>query len=151
MPAPENSPLLIAQATAWARAQQDYILQNGVTLNAFGLSLAAKVGVREPNQIRILFVDQLPAPTEEPLRSYVLETGLIGPQMIGMALGYGVFAVGAQAGVRLYSHEFRHVAQYESMGGIHAFIPVYMNQIFTYGYTDSPLEVDARAHEIDEA
>lgn len=148
---PDNRPLLISQATSWAQAQQDYILQQGVPLSEFGLDLAAKVGVRKPEQIRILFIEKLPAPEEEPLRGYVLEAGLIGPTMIGMALGYGVYAVNAQADVRLYSHEFRHVAQYEALGGIQAFIPAYMDQIFTYGYVNAPLEVDARAHEIEEA
>lgn len=148
MPDADNRPRLVAQATAWVQAQQDHILRNGAPLDDFNLALAAKTGVREPEQIRILFVEQLPVPTEEPLRTYVLEAGLFGPEMIGMALGYGVYAVPARAAVRLYSHEFRHVAQYEAMGGIHAFIPEYMEQIFTHGYTDAPLEVDARAHEI---
>jgi hypothetical protein len=143
-----NHPLLILQATRWAQAQQEIILQQGQPLNEFGVGLASKVGVAHPERIRILYVEELPAPVEEPIRSFAINGGLIGPNMIGMALGYGVFAVQSKADTRLFSHEFRHVAQYEKLGGIDEFIPTYMDQIFTYGYARAPLEEDARKHEV---
>jgi hypothetical protein len=52
-------------------------------------------------------------------------------------------------GPRLLSHECRHVHQYEAHGSIAAFLPVYLEQIATVGYRNSPLEQDARAHEVD--
>ncbi|MES9834713.1 MAG: hypothetical protein ABW139_20975 [Candidatus Thiodiazotropha sp. DIVDIV] len=39
------------------------------------------------------------------------------------------------------------VFQYETLGSIEKFLPVYTQQIVEYGYENAPLEVDARAHE----
>jgi hypothetical protein len=49
----------------------------------------------------------------------------------------------------LLSHELRHVYQYEAAGSIAAFLLNYLWQIATAGYEECPLELDARAHEVD--
>jgi len=49
--------------------------------------------------------------------------------------------------VRLLSHEFRHVYQYEQAGSVAAFLPGYLLQIVERGYTSTTFEIDARAHE----
>jgi len=96
-------------------------------------------------------VDALPLPEDQELRDIATQTGLLGPGMIGLTLGYAVFVCrGHDASVRLLSHEFRHVYQYEVLGSIKLFLPVYLQQIAQFGYGDAPLEVDARAHEKDE-
>jgi len=76
-----------------------------------------------------------------------LGTGLLGPGMVGLTLGYGVYICRGHGTVRLLSHEFRHVYQYERAGSIAAFLPVYLHQIATVGYYNAPFEIDARAHE----
>ena len=78
-----------------------------------------------------------------------METGLLGPEMIGVTFGYGVYICDGHISNRLISHECRHVYQYEVAGSIGAFLQVYLQQIATVGYHDAPLEVDARQHEID--
>lgn len=82
------------------------------------------------------------------LRQAAIEAGLLGPNMVGLTLGYSIFLVNGYENVRLISHECRHVYQYEMFGSIDSFLPVHLQQIVTYGYQDAPLEVDARAHEI---
>jgi hypothetical protein len=67
--------------------------------------------------------------------------------MVGLTLGDGVYVCHGHGTVRLLSHEFRHVYQYEQAGSIGAFLPVYLQQIVTFGYNNAPLEVDARTHE----
>ena len=67
--------------------------------------------------------------------------------MVGLTLGYGVYVCHGHGSIRLLSHEFRHVYQYEHAGSIAAFLPAYLQQIVTVGYNNAPLEVDARAHE----
>jgi hypothetical protein len=42
----------------------------------------------------------------------------------------------------------RHVYQYEMLGSINGFLPVYLQQIVEYGYYDAPLESDARDNEV---
>jgi hypothetical protein len=69
--------------------------------------------------------------------------------MAGLTLGYVVFVRGGfEADIRLLSHEFRHVAQYEACGGIPNFLAAHLRHLVAFGYEDSPFEVDARAHEI---
>ncbi len=82
------------------------------------------------------------------LRQAAIETGLLGPNMVGLTLGYSIFLVNGHESARLISHECRHVYQYETFGSIERFLPVYLQQLVTYGYQDAPLEVDARTHEI---
>ena len=79
-------------------------------------------------------------------------TGLLGPNMVGLTLGYAVLVCrGHEATPRLLSHEFRHVHQYEIAGSIAAFLPGYLHQIVAYGYANAPLEIDARNHELHRA
>ena len=142
-------PLLVPKAIAWAQEQSHLILRSGFTLNEKGQALATHVGVAKPGLVRIKHVSELPMPEDPLLREVVHATGLIGPNMAGMTLGYGIFIVERYADVRLISHELRHVQQYESFGSIEAFMPVYLAQIASVGYCDAPLEQDARAYEVD--
>lgn len=83
------------------------------------------------------------------MRAAALQTGLLGPGMVGLTLGYSVIVRHGHDTTRLLSHEFRHVYQYESAGSIAAFLPLYLQQIVEFGYDNAPLEIDARLHEID--
>jgi len=141
-------PLLVPKAIDWAQEQSDLILRNGVSLNEKGTTLAMRVGVTKPELVRVQYVSELPMPEDPLLREVAEATGLIGPHMAGITLGYGIFIVERHADVRLISHELRHVQQYESHGGIDAFMPVYLAQIASRGYHDAPLEQDARAYEV---
>jgi hypothetical protein len=112
------------------------------------LQLARGVGVRNSESIRIGVVDLLPLPDDASLREAAHQAGLLGPGMIGLTLGHAVLiCCGHEANVRLLSHEFRHVYQYEAAGSIAAFLPIYLQQIVGFGYANAPFEADARAHE----
>lgn len=145
----ELLPILLPRAIEWVNAQSEYILESGSPLNDSCLGLARAVGVARPENIRVSVVTKLPLPSDPDLRRVALETGLLGPEMIGMTFGYGVYVCDGHISNRLISHECRHVYQYEVAGSIGAFLPVYLQQIATVGYHDAPLEVDARQHEID--
>jgi hypothetical protein len=121
----------------------------GRTLTPAESSLARRVGVLKPQLIRIESCDQLPVPQDPALYAAAIQAGLVGPGMIGLTLGYAVFIRKGHETCRLLSHEFRHVQQYESHGSIARFLPIYLRQVISVGYRDAPLEVDARAHEID--
>ena len=113
------------------------------------MSVARNVGVQHPELVRVKYVDQLPFPDDPILKQAAIETGLLAPGMVGLTLGYGIYIVHGHDRIRVISHECRHVHQYETFGSIEQFLPVYLQQIVDYGYHDAPLEVDARAHEID--
>jgi hypothetical protein len=143
-------PGVLPRAIAWAELQEQQVLALGAPLGARDQALASAVGVRRPELIRVQVVDALPLPDDHELRTLAIRAGLLGPGMIGLTFGYAVSACrGHDASPRLLSHEFRHVYQYEALGSIKHFLPVYLQQIAQFGYHDAPLEVDARAHEID--
>ena len=144
-------PVLLPRAIEWVKGQSDYVLESGSPLNEAGIAVARAVGVAKPEKIRVSVVSKLPIPDDPELQQVALETGLLGPEMVGVTFGYAIYLCEGRLSNRLLSHECRHVYQYEVAGSIEAFLPVYLHQIATVGYHDAPLEVDARQHEIDSA
>lgn len=144
----KHLPDLVPKAIAWAQEQSDLILRSGASLNENEMALATQVGVAKPGLVRIMYVSKLPMPDDPMLRKVADSTGLNGPKMAGMTLGYGIFILEGRATARLISHELRHVQQYETLGGIGGFMPVYLAQIASEGYDHAPLELDARSHEV---
>ena len=142
-------PQLLPRAIAWAEAKSAEVCSGGIALGPVSLVLARAVGVARPEQIRVSLVDQLPLPADLELRAAALQSGLLGPGMVGLTFGYGIYMCNGHATNRLLSHECRHVYQYEAAGSIASFLPVYLTQIVTLGYAQAPLEVDARNHERD--
>lgn len=141
-------PMILPKAIAWAEAQSKLIMDHGFPLTAAGIADARTVGVAMPENIRVALVPSLPLPEDYELRTIALGAGLLGPGMIGLTLGHGIFIVQGYETRRLCSHEFRHVHQYEQAGSIAAFLPEYLRQVSGFGYRDSPFEVDARRHEL---
>lgn len=143
----ELLPAVLPEAVRWAEAQALEIARRGAPLTRRDLEIARAVGVRHPERIRLLEVEELPAPAKGLLREAALHAGLAGPGMAGVTLGHAVAIRRGWATVRLLSHEFRHVSQYEQAGSISAFLAEYLRQIAEVGYAAAPLEQDARAHE----
>ena len=143
-------PNLLPKAIAWAEKYSQEIATSGMPLNDSEISLAREVGVQRPDQIRISLVECLPLPKDPNLREAALQTGLLGPNMVGLTLGYSVMVCKGHLTKRILSHEFRHVYQYECHGSIAEFLPVYLQQIIEFEYANCPLEVDARAHEVND-
>ena len=140
-------PLLLPGAIAWAESRSLEVSQQGSALNEDGIAIAGQVGVQRPELVRIALVDSLPLPEEANLKAAALQTGLLGPGMVGLTLGYSVFICHGHQTRRLLSHELRHVYQYEAHGSIAEFLPVYLQQIADVGYANAPFEIDARGHE----
>lgn len=141
-------PILLPKAIGWATARSEEILRDGEPLSESGTKLAVAVGVSQPERIRVSKVPELPLPKDSDLREAALETGLLGPNMVGLTLGYGIYIRSGYDDNRLISHECRHVYQYEVAGSIQNYLPIYLEQIVTHGYQSAPYEIDARKHEI---
>ena len=146
-PLADQLPTLLPRILAWANAQAENIVREGDPLTAAGLTLASRVGVSQPERIRILTVPTVPAPADPELAQIALEQNLIGPHTAGLTLGYGIFIAQGCLTPRLLAHECRHVYQYEVAGSIEAFLPLYLQQIAEFTYERAPYEVDARAWE----
>ncbi|WP_440223857.1 hypothetical protein ACQQ2N_01270 [Dokdonella sp. MW10] len=112
-----------------------------------GRALACSVGVVHAERIRVWRVDELPLPQAPALREAVAAMGLLGASTLGLTLGHAVLVRHGHLDIRIASHEFRHVHQYEKAGSIACFLPVYVQQLVTHGYANAPLEIDARLHE----
>jgi hypothetical protein len=138
---------ILPKAIAWAEARSSEILTSGVPLSDLGRRLAHLAGVNRPERVRVAQVARIPLPDDPELREATLAAGLLGPDTIGLTLGYGIYILKGHSSNRLLSHECRHVYQYEEAGSIAAFLPIYLEQILSVGYTAAPFEVDARAHE----
>ena len=143
-------PFLLPKAIAWAKRESQRIANSGRALTECEQELAREVGVAKLEQIRIALVDALPLPDDPELRAAALQTGLLGRDTAGLTLGYSIFVCEGYETVRLLTHEFRHVYQYEQAGSIAAFLPGYLKQVVRFGYSSASFEKDARAHERDD-
>jgi len=92
-PLADQLPALLPRILAWANTQAADISRQGTPLNAAGLALASRVGVAEPERIRIGIVPTVPAPEDPELRQLAMEQNLIGPHTAGLTVGYGIFIV----------------------------------------------------------
>lgn len=140
---------ILPAAIEWAERTATWAATRGRGLTSRGLTIAEKVGVERPGDVRLLIVDSLPVPEGEPLRSYALRSGLLGPDTQALTIGSAILVRKGALTTRVLSHELRHVHQYERFGSIEAFLWQYLRQIATFGYADAPLEREARLHEID--
>jgi hypothetical protein len=141
-------PTLAPRVVAWAQRMEAESVRAGLPLTPALQQLARDVGVRDVARVRVVSVDRVPMPEEAPLRAAAMQAGLSQETASGITLGYAIYVRrGEGHDVRLLSHELRHVAQYESAGGIPAFLARHLEDLARVGYEDSPFEVDARAHE----
>jgi hypothetical protein len=140
-------PTLLPKAIAWAEQEAVAASQSGRALVAWELDLARAVGVTRPELIRLALVEALPKPTDPELLAAAMSRGMFGPTMVGLTVGHSVLIRKGSDDARLFSHEFRHVYQYEQAGSIPAFLPGYLQQVVRFGYENAPFEKDAKAHE----
>lgn len=128
-------------ASKWAARQEAAILKDGRPLSEWETMWATDVGVGKPENVRILPVPRIPTPGSWLTR--LLRIFTEGPT--GMAVGYGIYLEASQAtNPSLLVHELTHVAQFERLGGIEAFLREYLTQCVRDSYWDSALEKEAR-------
>jgi len=140
-------PTLLPLAVGWAETENRNILTHGKPLAFWQKAEARRMGVRKPAKVRILAEDVMPQPANSQLLAATQATGLLGPETVGLTLGYGILIVRSRIGRRqILRHELRHVAQYEAAGSVAGFLAEYLDQIARHGYRDAPFEVDARRH-----
>jgi hypothetical protein len=136
--------MIVPLAVEWASEQQERVLQHGVPLTIREFADALRVGVKDPERVRLLQVDAIPSPTHPGLRAAYQRGHFAPTSPRGLALHYGVFVRADQWRDRgLIVHELVHTAQYERLGGIEAFLKKYLLECATVGYNKSALEREA--------
>lgn len=131
--------------TRWVRKQEAAILREGRPLREWERLWARNVGVRRPEEVRILPVPRVPTPGQTFTVTLNRVFGLLSEGPTGMAVNYGIYLEASQAtNPSLLVHELTHVAQFERLGGVEAFLREYLTQCVRDGYWDSDFEQEAR-------
>lgn len=136
--------VLLPLAVQWAAEQQERILREGVPLSMRELSDALKVGVKDPERIRLLQVEIIPSPNH-PILQAAYQVGKLAPSAPrGLTVHYGIFVrADYWRDRRLIIHELVHTAQYERLGGVEPFLRQYLTECATVGYSKSAMEAEA--------
>ncbi len=136
-------PIILPHAATWARYQNLLCWENGRRLSEVEKKVAASVGVKHPEMISLLMVDEIPAP-KGILGIAARLAGMNFAAMWAITFSYGIIMrQGFPNHEEVFAHECRHVFQYENLG-LDSFLKEYLTEILTYGYEDAPLEIDAR-------
>jgi hypothetical protein len=129
----------------WAELQAAEISKTGRSLTPQEIVVAKKVGVQAPEKIRVLNVLAVPFPEDPAIHAFGIQVGLPPGSSGGMTLGYGIFIRDDHKDQsNIWPHELRHVAQYECLGSIKAFMFFYLKELLHFRYGLGPLEVDAK-------
>jgi hypothetical protein len=138
--------VLLPLAAEWAANQQDRILREGVPLSIREFSDALRVGVKDPDRVRLLRVETIPSPTHPALQAAYQLGKLVPTAPRGLTLHHGVFVrVDYWRDRGLILHELVHTAQYERLGGIEPFLRQYLLECATVGYNKSAMENEANS------
>ncbi len=140
----EQFKMLLPLACAWAEEQERIILRDGVALSPVQTADAVKIGVANPERVRLLKVSRIPVPEHPALRAAVDATQLISESTAGLTLRYGIFIrADCWNEHRLIFHELVHTFQYERLGGFQQFLQEYLFECITIGYPAAPMEQEA--------
>lgn len=138
--------VLIGQYVRWAATVEQQGLSQGVALSVAEQALAAEIGVAQPAQVRLVYVDTVPFPLENPALKFLGETlGFVGQGIINNAQVFG-YSIYVRQGFVLdrpkLAHELVHVRQVEQTS--FQYITVWhMLDLVLYGYKNSRIEAEA--------
>lgn len=137
---------LLPLAVQWATDQERRVLCEGVRLSEIELADAKAIGVRNPERVRLLWVEAVPVPVHPMLRAAAASINFLTAAPRGLALDHGIFIRADHWRDRtLIAHELVHTAQFQRLGGILPFLQTYIYQCATVGYPNAPLELEAIA------
>ena len=137
--------MLLPMASTWAAEQEQTILQSGVAFTEAQIADARRVGINQPDRVRLLKVQEIPTPSHPALATTGEATSLISPCTIGLTLRYGIFIRDDHwDSQRLIDHDLAHTMQYERLGSIEEFLRQYLHECITIGYPTAPMEQEAK-------
>jgi hypothetical protein len=134
-------------AYQWAKSQEAFILQHGVPLALDQVADAARAGVKDPSNVRVLVVDRIPLPENKELAEAARHAQIITDSSRAVAIGCGIIIrADSWQNRELLLHQLVHVAQCERSGGLESFVNEYLldrrgSRDFSVGY----LEDEARS------
>lgn len=137
----------MAYYVKWAEEIEARGQATGIPLDPDQTRLAAEIGIKHPEKVRLVFVDEVPFPTENPEIKLAGETfGFIGPGIVNNAQAFG-YTVWVRKGFTLdrprLAHELVHVWQIERSTSFAAYAGQYVSELIQHGHDKSPLELEA--------
>ena len=137
----------MAYYVKWAEEIEARGQTTGTPLDPDQARLAAEVGIKHPENVRLVFVDEVPFPTENPEIKLAGETfGFIGPGIVNNAQAFG-YTIWVRKGFTLdrprLAHELVHVMQIERSPSFAAYAGRYVSELVQFGHEKSPLELEA--------
>lgn len=138
--------VLLPQYIEWAHETDQKGLKAGIPLNEKERLLASEIGIKHPEKVRIVYVDQVPYPYENlALKIFGEAVGLIGEGIINNAQVFG-YSIYARRDFVLnrpkLAHELVHVLQIER-ASLDEVVTQHFFDMAQYGYDKAPLEVEA--------
>lgn len=138
--------VVLPQYIEWAAGMEAAGLKAGQALDGRQLAIARELGIKSPEQVRIIQVDEVPFPHEKALLKAVGEAlGFVGEGIVNNAqvFGYSIYVrKGYELDAPRLAHELVHVQQIER-SSLKAVITQHFSDLASYGYEKSPLEVEA--------
>jgi hypothetical protein len=139
----EELPALFPHVVCWIAGLERQIIAQGQPLLPVDLANAKAIGIRHPDEVRVLLVSEIPRPAHARIRELAEDVNLLSDDTAGLTAGYGILLrKGGVADRRLIAHELVHVAQYETLG-IEGFLREYIRQIARDGYKGAEFETAA--------
>ncbi len=121
------------------------LLPQGRALSARELDVARKLGVSNPEKVRVVVLEAFPMPSDSELFVEAERYGLGSKFEGGRTNGYVIMLKPRFAENQIVlTHELVHVSQHDRMGR-KAFLRRYLVEMEMLGYTRSPLELEAHA------
>lgn len=126
----------------WSQSREREILRSGCPLSHELTAFAEKLGVSQPETLRLEITPRVPLPLSDRLTSLARRIGVPVFHPAGMALGRGIAATSDDPS--LLRHEIVHLLQYQRLGGHPQFMHAYLVECLIHGYFDAPMEREAR-------
>lgn len=134
---------LLPAAEKFVLKNESEAIESGVPLTESQLAIASNIGIKNPEKVRIYYVDKLPFPEDPELSTLAKKFGYSSPFMAAYTYGYGVWVKRSSKNDReLLAHELIHVRQAEQMG-VREQTKQYLMQLYIYGYQNAPMELEA--------
>jgi hypothetical protein len=137
-------PFLAHLAALWVKWHERKILRYGVPLSESERADAIRMGVENPERIRLLKVERIPLLNGVVIQMLDRLIPSVSANTIGLSLRYGIYVRSAYwRDRRLIAHECVHTGQYERHRSVAAFLQAYFTGCIEMGYPAAPLEQEA--------
>lgn len=139
----EKIELLFPLAFSWYQSVEAEYISHGRALSDQEIVIARKLGVTNPENVRIVVLTEFPLPSNSELLSESRRFGFGSTNERGRTNGYVIMLKPEVAqDATVIAHELVHVSQVERLGR-RAFVKRYLLELEVLGYARSPLELEA--------